>query len=224
MLTRQTIKQGLLALATVMVFGGLFTGCTGGAAEAPETPLLSCRGRAVTVGDYQDALKLALQGYPYESLSSGEEVAAIRQGVLHQLKEELVLMCLADEKGVALGEEALETATARARAGYPEGAFEKELMDRGLSYDLWKRRLAKRLLMDKVLASEFRNERPLAYADFQAVQGGVPSGLSEEGLVQQVRRSHMEAAYRAWRRSAEGKYSIEVNGELWEKILEEGRP
>jgi len=224
MLTRQTIRKGLLALVTCIALGGFFTGCTQGTAEAPETPLLSCRGRAVTVGDYQDALKLAIQGYPYESLSSGEEVAAIRQGVLHQLQEELLLLCLADEKGVTLGEEALDTAVAKAQAGYPEGAFEKELRDRGLSFGLWKRRLEKRLMMDKVLASEFRTEKPLSYADFQAVQDAVPSGLSEEGLVQQVRRVRMEATYRAWRRSAEGKYSIEVNGELWEKILEEGRP
>lgn len=223
MLTRQTIKRGVLALS-VLVASGLFTGCTGGAGQDPETPLLSCRGRAVTAGDYQDALKLALQGYPYESLSKGEEVAAIRKGVLHQLQEELLLLCLADEKGITLREGALDAAVADAGAGYPEGAFEKELTDRGISFALWKRRLANRLLAEQVLASEFRNERLLSYADFQAVQGGTSSTLSEEGLVRQVRRSRMEAAYRAWRRSAQGKYSIEVNGELWEKILEEGRP
>jgi len=220
MSTRQTIKKGVLVLASL----GVLIGCTGGEKDLPEARLLSCRGRAVTVADYHDALKLALQGYPYESLSSGEEVAAIRQGVLHQLQEELLLLCLADEKGMILHGEELEKAVTDARTGYPEGAFDAELMSRGLSFGLWKRRLTKRLMMDKVLTTEFSNECPLTYADFQAVRMEMPSGLSEEGLVQQVKRFRMETAYRIWRRSAEGKYSIEVNSELWEKILEEGRP
>lgn len=46
----------------------------------------------------------------------------------------------------------------------------------------------------------------------------------ETGVIRQAKRVRMETAYRQWRRSVEGKYSIEVNREVWEKILEEGRP
>lgn len=220
MLTRRMHKQvgALLSLLLLLV------GCVGWEKEPDSTWLLSCGDRVVTAGDYQDALKLALQGYPYESLSSGDEVAAIRKGVYHQLQEELLLLAVADEQGVALQEAELESAVREAREGYPEGAFEKELMNRGISLETWRRRLAKHLLMKKVLTSEFGQELHLTYDDFQAARKDVKAGVSEQGLIQQAKRVRMETDYRQWRRSVEGKYSIEVNGELWEKILEEGRP
>ncbi|BCS95843.1 hypothetical protein DSLASN_14750 [Desulfoluna limicola] len=220
MLTRRMLKKAwpLLFLAL------FFVGCVGGEKEPGSTWLFSCGERVVTAGDYQDALKLALQGYPYESLSRGDEVVAIRQGVYHQLQEELLLLAVADEKGVSLQSAELESAVREAREGYPEGAFEKELMNRGISLETWRRRLEKHLLVKKVLKSEFGKELHLTYDDFQAARRDVKAGVSEQGLIQQAKRVRMEAGYRHWRRSVEGKYSIEVNGELWEKILEEGRP
>lgn len=217
---KKTLNKGLLLFFLLMVLAG----CPGGEGRATSQTLLTCGSRGVTVRDYHDALTLALQGYPYESLSSGDEVGAIRLGVFHQLQEELLLLCVADEKGLTLSGAELDQALADARAGYPEGAFDTELLNRGLSLGLWTRRLSKRLLVEKVLKAEFGKERPLSYADFQAVRDGMTPGLSEQGLIQQVKRTRMEAAYRSWRQGVDGKYSIEVNAELWEKILEEGRP
>ncbi len=220
MLIRRMHKKllGLLVLALLLL------GCVDGGKGPDSTWLLSCGDRVVTAGDYQDALKLALQGYPYESLSRGDEVAAIRLGVYHQLQEELRLLAVADEKGVTLQDSELELAVREASEGYPEGAFEKELMNRGISLETWRRRLAKHLLVRKVLTSEFGKELHLTYDDFQAARKDVKADVSEQGLIQQAKRVRMEEEYRHWRRSVEGKYSIEVNGELWEKILEEGRP
>jgi hypothetical protein len=220
MLTRQMYKAGWVLVSFLL----LLTGCFGEDNEPVSSRLFSCGSRVVTVVDYHDALKLALQGYPYETLSRGGEVAAIRQGVFHQLQEEMLLLCVADENGVVLEETELETGVRDAREGYPEGAFESELLSRGISFTTWKRRLAIRLLEEKILTAEFGKEIHLTYADFQALDEDVKNGLSEEGLVKQAKRFKMEAAYRRWRRSVEGKYSIEVNVELWEKILEEGRP
>ncbi|WP_300669691.1 hypothetical protein [Desulfoluna sp.] len=220
MLIQRMLKKGLLPFLLLLFLAG----CMGGEKETSATWLLSCKGRWVTVGDYQDALKLALQGYPYEGLSRTDEVVAIREGVLHQLQEELLILCLADEKGILLGEAELDKAVQNARKGYPEGGFEKELMSRGISLAMWKRRLAKRLWVEKTLATEFVLERPLTYKDFQAASGERTQGLSEQALIHRVKRSRMETGYRSWRQEVEGKYSIDVNGKLWEKILEEGRP
>ena len=220
MLTRQMHKAGALLLLLLLFMAG----CFGEEKEAVSPKLLSCGNRVVTVGDYHDALKLALQGYPYESLSRGDEVAAIRLGVFHQLQEELLLLSVADQNGMSLKDGELEKGIRDAREGYPEGAFEQELMSRGISFRTWKRRLTLHLLVEKVLDAEFGKEIQLTYDDFLALDEDVKAGLSEEGLVKQVKRAKMEAAYRHWRRSVDGKYSIEVNGELWEKILEEDRP
>lgn len=220
MLIRPLHKTGGVLFSLLL----LLTGCFGGENEPVSPRLLSCGDRVVTVGDYHDALKLAFQGYPYESLSIGAKVAVIKQGVLRQLQEELLLLCVADEKGVGLEEEELEKGVRDAREGYPEGAFERELMSRGISFATWKRRLAIHLQVEKVLKAEFGKAIRLTYDDFLALNEDIKAGLSEEGLVKQVKRVKMEAAYRRWQRSVDAKYSIEVNGELWEKILEEDRP
>ena len=67
MLTRQMHKAGWVLFSFLL----LLTGCFGEAKEPVSPRLLSCGSRVVTVGDYRDALTLALQGYPYESLSRG---------------------------------------------------------------------------------------------------------------------------------------------------------
>ena len=217
-LWRRNLRWAVLLLMLALV------GCSSSGEGESALPLLSSRGIIITVGDYRDAVALAVQGYPYARLSSKEGVTAVRRSVLNQLQEELVLLALARDRGITLGDGELKAGVALARDGYPPGAFEEALVAQGLSFSLWEERLAKRLLMEKVLTAEFGGGVALRYEDFQAVPEDLKAGLSEEGLVRQVRRSRTEASYRDWRQRVDEKYSIDVNRKLWEKILKEDRP
>ena len=217
-LWRRKLRWGL----PILMF--FFLGCSSNGEVKSALPLLSCRGLVITVGDYRDAVSLAVQGYTWTRLSTKEGVTAVRRSVFNQLQEELVLLALGRDRGITLGEGELDAGVQSARDGYPPGAFEEALVTRGLSFSLWKERLARRLLMEKILKSEFGGVTALRYEDFQAVPEDLKAELSEEGLVRQVRRSGMEARYRDWRQQGDVKYSIDVNRKLWEKILKEDRP
>jgi hypothetical protein len=147
------------------------------------------------------------------------------------MTEELVLLQRAGELGIGVSDEELEKAIEKIRADFPDDAFEQTLLEYAVSYKSWKSGLKTRLLMEKLVQQELKDEtviQPDEVAKFyeenynnDATQSGDtrnPAAV-EEIIVKQLRRVKIENAYRNWIENLRKRYTIDINKDQWNKIL-----
>ena len=186
--------------------------------------------RIVTVLDFNEAFEISkIASAP----DTNEPSADLQKGQLRLLNDlilETILLERAGEVGISVSESELENAVAAIKSDYPSGEFEKVLLEFAVSYETWKSRLKKRLIMDKVIEKELENRitiTPEDIADYYKKNLQGKKGESEstptsdhinEIIVKQLRREKAEEGYKTWIEALKAKYEIEINSEQWEKI------
>jgi hypothetical protein len=183
----------------------------------------------VTVSEFNHAVEAAA-----EDVFSGEqEMGAatqneLRMRVLNQLAEELVI----SERGKALGfkvsDEELERGVADIKADYPDDTFEKTLLENAVSLQAWKKKLALRLLINKVIQSELVDKVEITSQDMaDYLQSNYPEGVPEgenageinQRIVQHLRRQKAEEMYPGWIEELRKIYPVEVDQERWNRLV-----
>lgn len=86
---------------------------------------------------------------------------------LNELIEELLVCQYMRGQKLDLPEGAVQTEEERIRADYPEGAFEEMLIERGLSLDLWRQGLYRRLVNEQFLLRVLRPEISITAEEVQ---------------------------------------------------------
>jgi hypothetical protein len=183
----------------------------------------------VTVSEFNHAVEAAA-----EDVFSGEQEIGeatqndLRMRVLNQLAEELMIT----ERGKALGfkvsDEELERAVADIKSDYPDDTFEKTLLENAVSFQAWKKKLALRLLINKVIASELVDKVEITSQDvadyFQShYPEGVPEGENageiNQRIVQHLRQQKAEAMYQGWIEKLRKTYPVDVDQERWNRLV-----
>lgn len=174
-----------------------------------------------TVADFNNALDIYRTAYPHEATSHAAPLKAIRLQVLKQISERLILLERARELHIRVPDSEVEAAIADIRSDYPEGEFEKALLESAVSYDFWKKELKIRLLMEQVVAKEL-GERifvtPEELAAYHKEHGNNPE--DKDKATKQIYRKKSENAYQAWIKKLGEKYRIEINQAEWERITD----
>jgi hypothetical protein len=146
----------------------------------------------------------------------------------------MVILERAGEIDIDVTDAELEKTVAEIKSDYPAGEFEKTLLEFAVSFEAWKNRLKRRLIMDKVIDKELKNRITITSEDIaeyykQNFQGrkhdpgsAPPSADINEIIVNQLRRQKAEESYKAWIDELKAKYEIEINGQLWEKVTGAG--
>ena len=121
--------------------------------------------RVVTVLDFRNAFEIAKIAYDNNIDEQPEDLrkAQIRQ--LNQLTVELILLERAQELEISITETELEKAVLEIKSDYPEGEFEKTLLESAVSYESWKDRLKTRLIIEKVIEEELKNRITITAED-----------------------------------------------------------
>jgi hypothetical protein len=215
--------------AAAVVFA--FMGCSGHDTGTGNEYLIRIGDSVVTVADFNRAFEIAKTAYTHNSLQNAEDTKDAQLRLLNQMTEELVLLQRAGELGIGVSDEELEKAVEKIRADYPEDAFEQTLLEYAVSYKSWKSGLKTRLLMEKLVQQELKDEtviQPDEVAKFyeenynnDATQSGDtrnPAAV-EEIIVKQLRRVKIENAYRNWIQNLRKRYTIDINKDQWNKIL-----
>jgi parvulin-like peptidyl-prolyl isomerase len=215
--------------AAAIVFA--LVGCSGHDTGTGDEYLIRIGERVVTVADFNRAFEIAKTAYTHNSLQNSEDTKEAQLRLLNQMTEELVLLQRAGELGIGVSDEELEKAVEKIRADFPDDAFEQTLLEYAVSYKSWESGLKTRLLMEKLVQHELKDEtviQPDEVAKFyeenynnDSTQSGDtrnPAAV-EEIIVKQLRRVKIENAYRNWIENLRKRYTIDINKDEWIKIL-----
>ena len=185
--------------------------------------------KVVTEMAFNQALQTASEEvFPGEPETQDDVSNNLKVRVLNQLSEELIIAERAKDLVIDVTDAELDKAVAAIKADYPDNTFEETLLENAVSFDYWKKRLATRLLVEKVIDRELVDQvniTPEDVADYY--QSHYAEGTPEdedpdtinERIVVHLRRQKAEKAYKQWIEELRKLYPVEINRAKWERII-----
>jgi hypothetical protein len=184
---------------------------------------------AVTLSEFNHAVEAAAEeAYPGEQEISAASQNDLRMRVLNQMAEELIISERAKALGISVSDQELERAVMDIKSDYPDNTFEKTLLENAVSFQAWKKKLATRLLINKVIKSELVDKVEITSQDvaayFQAhYPDGVPEGENadsiDQRIVQHLRQQKAESMYQEWIKNLRKTYPVHVDQERWNRLV-----
>ncbi len=218
-------------LAGAILLVCLASSCSRKDSDLDNEELIRVGDRVVTVLDFNKAFEIAKTAYPDEEQQQSEDLRKAKLRLLNQMAVELLLQERARELGLQVTDAELEKAIAEIKSDYPEGEFEKTLLENAVSYETWKNRLRVNLIMTKVVKAELEDHITITPEDVAAYykkhysgtgsddSSTQASGDLNEIIVRQLRRQKAEQAYNAWIEELKRKYAFVINRGQWDKLL-----
>jgi hypothetical protein len=219
----------LLGAFSMLLFGS-FGGCLNSESNADHEPLIRVRDRILTVLDFNKAFEIARTAYPHNFKDNPEDFRNARLRLLNQLVVEMIILERAEELGLSISSEEINNAVSEIKSDYPEDTFEKALLEFAVSYESWEARLKTRLLMQKVIDNELKNQIFITPEDIASYyeknyratdtdsESINPDKDINENIIRHLRQQKAEQAYKIWIKELKRKYSIEINDTHWEKL------
>lgn len=192
--------------------------------------LIQVRDRVLTVLEFNQAFEISKTAYPHDLRYEPDDFKNAQLRLLNQLMVEMIILERAEELGLYISDEELEEAVADIKKDYPEDTFEKTLLEYAVSYKSWEARLRNRLLMEKVVDSELKNQVVITPEDIaQYYQKNFKAKTPDkdpvakiddinEMIIKHLRRKKREEAYQKWMKELKQQYNIEINSSQWERI------
>lgn len=184
----------------------------------------------VTVAEFKSRVEASSEeAFPGEHAISPSSMNDLRVRVLNQITDELIIMQRGKQLGVIVTDEELEASIAAVKADYPDDTFEKTLLENAVSFESWKKKMATRLLVDKVIAKELVDKVDITsddVADYfrKHFPGGVPEGEDvdqvNKRIVQHLRKQKAEKIYQNWIESLRKNFPVEVHQQRWNRLVE----
>jgi hypothetical protein len=184
----------------------------------------------VTVAEFKRAVEAAgEEAFPGEEAISPSAMNDLRVRILNQLTDELIITQHAKQLGIHVTNEELEGSIAKVKADYPDDTFEKTLLENAVSFQSWKKEMATRLLIDKVIDKELVDRVEITSQDiskyFQAhYPDGVPEGEDADQInkriVQHLRQQKAEKIYQPWIENLRKAFPVDVHEQRWNRLME----
>ena len=209
---------------------GLCAGCMNSGSDSGNETLVRVRDRVLTVLEFNEAFELIQTSHPQSLKDDSEDLREAQLRLLNQLAVEMIILERAEELGLSVSDEELNGAVNEIKKDYPEDTFEKTLLKTAVSYELWESRLKNRMLMQKVIDHELKDQiviTPKDIADYyenniktRAVEPDTATSKDDmnENIIKFLRREKAEQAYKIWINELKKKFRIEIDPVQWEKI------
>ncbi|RJQ70724.1 MAG: hypothetical protein C4519_20620 [Desulfobacteraceae bacterium] len=226
---RSCSKKRIITVALALVGLLIWTGCTRKKAE--EEYLIRVRSHALGLAEFHQAVEAA--GEEAFAGDRNVEPAALndlRMRILNQLTEELMIIAFAADHRIKITDEELDSAVNVIKADYPDATFEETLLENAVSFQFWRNQLATRLLIEKVIAKELIGPVQITTDDIAQYYHtnypqGVPAGENADDInrriVTHLRRQKAESAYKEWIEKLRQSYPVEINRQVWNKLIGE---
>ena len=211
----------------LFVFWG---GCMNSGSSPDNEPLIRVQDRILTVLDFKKACEIAKTEYPHNLEDEPEDFRNARLRLLNQLVVEMIILERAEELGLSISNDEIQKAVSEIKSDYPEDTFEKALLEFAVSYESWEAQLKNRLLMQKVIDNELKNQIVITPEDIARYYERNPQATDSdadsinqtqeinENIIKHLRQEKAEQAYKIWLKELKRKYSIEINSTHWEKL------
>lgn len=228
-----SVRNGPRMGRWILLAGVLWTlACGPSAPDRTDDYLVRVGRHKVTAQEFLQAFELTQTAFPGGTDPSAVVIQDARRRLLEELATELVMLARAEASGVMVTEPELEAAIDAVRSDYPPGVFEQTLAEAAVPFEVWKRRLRARLLMDKLVTVELRpqtvitSEEVAAYYEEHYRGKAAAAGSGErllqlqEVIVADLGRRKLEEAFAAWTEKLKHTYPVEVNQALWAQMTE----
>lgn len=207
-------------------------GCGDRGEQFAAASLVRVNERSITVGEFNRRFDAWSAEFPEPEKGDAAVEKAMKLRLLHQLTEELILLERAKELNLAISDRELETAIKAIQTDYPEGEFEKIIVEQAIVYGEWKEQLRMRLLKEKVVQEDLETAVSLTPEEVSAAyEANFPARGTEKGqglndtaadkkVIRLVRRQKAQEAYQAWLLDLEARYEVEINAASWEELID----
>jgi FKBP-type peptidyl-prolyl cis-trans isomerase (trigger factor) len=205
-------------------------GCADSESDFENEYLIRIGASIVTVLDFNEAFEISKTAYPHHLRNNPEDLGKARLRLLNQMTIELVVLERAKGLGIGISDAEIKKAVAEIKSDYPEGVFEETLLEFAVSYKTWEDRLKTRLIMEKVIDIELKDNIVITPEDiaryyednFKGEQHdsdlGEHSNDMNEAIIKILRREKLENAYISWIKELKANYIVEINSTQWERI------
>lgn len=221
---RMLCKQTLSLLSLLVLLPGL-NSCK----EAPETALteyvILAGPVVVTRAEFMAELDLKLAAYPYEIQKDPDRYNEVVVDLVATLSEESLLLAAAREKQITVTPAELSELEAGVRADFPEDSFEQVLLENAIPYLLWKKKLEKSLIIEKLVQAELMSTLEITAEDMKAFfrqardNAGAESIRDEHALVERLHLEKGERQYQEWVKSLKQAIAVDINRGLVSALL-----
>ena len=175
--------------------------------------------------DFNLAFELHKTAYDPDTELNPEEIKTARVLFLQQMVERMTLLERAKELRLKVTPKELKDAVEKLTANYPAGEFEKALLESSISFETWRKELSDRLLMQKVVEEDLK--KTIAVSSHEITeklavqQHSDQSGaaVDEVRVMEQLKSEKAESVYPQWIQRLQEKYTLEINKEKWNEIL-----
>lgn len=220
---KKRMTVGLLTLSGLLIW----MGCTQNKSE--QAYLVRVRNFKIPLSEFNQAVKAA--GEEDFAEDQNIEPAALndlRLRVLNQMSEELMITAFAADHGISITDKEIDKAVNAVKADYPDNTFEETLLENAISFPFWRKQLATRLLVEKVIDKELISPVQITDEDIaQYYKSNYPQGLPEgenaqdinKRIVTHLRRQKAEAAYKEWIDGLRKSYPVDVNHRMWNNLI-----
>ena len=193
--------------------------------------LLRVHSLSMTPSEFNQAVKAASEeAFPGEQNVAPAVLNELRMRVLTQVTEEMMIGAYAADHGIEISDAEVDKAVAAIKADYPDNTFEETLLENAISFQFWRKQLARRLLVEKVIAKELISPVQINSEDIaEYVKANYPDGVPEDQdsdafnqkIIKHLRQQKAELAYKEWINGLRQSYPVEINRPTWDRMIGE---
>ena len=222
----------LIGLSWMMAI--LLMGCGRNSADITQTELIRVGESRISVREFKQIRDMS-QDYDWQAdnLDANERTSKDLR-LLDQITEELLIKEYAKSSNIEVTKAEVDAAVRNIKSDYPEDTFEQVLLENAISYDLWRKRLAVRLLIDKVIEKELENHVVITPKDISSYYHKHYEGKQDrrstdetqgkrddinQTIVKRLRKLKAEKAYKNWIQGLQKTYPVQVNWAAWKQLM-----
>jgi hypothetical protein len=217
-----TLAGGALLLMAAGIAIVIGSGCTDQKKVEEKGCIIKAGTVEISRADFTRELEIKQANYPYDIKDRPSEYNAMVLDLVSDLSDEAVLLAAAAAKGIDVDENALDVAVADFKKDYPEDSFEQMLLERAISYPVWKKRLKKdlvirKLIMQDLVASQEIHPRDMiAFYDrfggqADAQNNNNPKMMDEKDLVLKLRMEKSQDVFGEWLQGLQAGYPVHID-------------
>ncbi len=228
-LHNSSILRVLTALSAVLGFL-LLAGCPDTTTAPVDTYLVKVGSSTLSVSEFNEVFEISKTAYSHSDMLDPGVVADIKQRLLNQMIEELILIEKAGELGISISDAELDYEVRKIKADYPDDIFEEMLLEVAVSFEAWKKRLKTQLIAQRFIQAELASKVTITsqevaryYAEhFPEDSEGNAADRSrakdDEMVLRMLKNQKVQTAYANWMEVNRQSVSIDINARLWEEI------
>ena len=226
----RTLPFGSLLLMAAGIVISIGPGCTDQEKVEQEGCIIKAGAVEISRVDFARELEVKQANYPYDIKDRPSEYNALVLDLASDLSDEAVMLAAAAAKGIDVCADALDAAVADFKKDYPEDSFDQILLERAISYPIWKKRLKKDMVIQKLIvqdlvaSQEIHPGDMIAFYDRFAGQTGPQKNnnlktMDEKDLVLRLRIEKSQDVFDAWLQGLQGSYPMHIDKRVLSSFL-----